>query len=102
MRQGDPDSTLVRAAKLGGTLLIAGACATTGASAGTPAPVSAALPMAVASAHRAWQPSSCDGRLLDKLYYVVCHAAPWRIPRWVAYHLDSTDLPGTVLMAVSG
>ena len=46
--------------------------------------------------HTAWGPSDCDGRLLDRSFYVVCHAGAWRIPRWVAYHLRAGDLPGTV------
>lgn len=77
-------------------LLLAAACATPGSPVESPAPVTAAPPALLGSAHAAWGPSPCDGRLLDRSFYVTCHAATWRIPRWVVYHLLATDLPGTV------
>lgn len=39
-----------------------------------------------------WAPGSCDGRLLDKQFFTVCHAGDWRIPRWVTYRLTMSDL----------
>ena len=77
-------------------LLVAGACATTGAPVEPPAPLTAVPPPLLGSIHTAWGPSSCQGTLLDRSYFVTCHDPSWRIPRWVAYHLKASDLPGTV------
>jgi len=63
----------------------------------TPTPIVAptALPP-TPSIHLAWGPAPCDGTLLDRKFFVVCHAGEWRIPHWVAYHLSASDLPPTV------
>lgn len=77
-------------------LVATGACATTRAPVEATTPLTTASPSLLGSVHTAWGPSSCDGSLLDRSFFVVCHDASWRIPRWVAYHLRASDLPGTV------
>lgn len=36
----------------------------------------------------------CDGTLLIKQFYVICHKNDWKIPGWVTYHLSAEDLKG--------
>jgi len=59
-------------------------------------PPVAAPPLGLVSVHVAWGPSLCNGRLLDREVYVVCHSGEWRIPRWVVYHLTAADLTQAV------
>jgi DNA/RNA endonuclease G (NUC1) len=63
----------------------------------TPTPIVAptALPP-TPSIHLMWGPEPCNGTLLDRKFFVICHAGGWRIPHWVAYHLIASDLPPAV------
>ena len=36
----------------------------------------------------------CDGNLLVKPQYVICHRNDWKIPKWVTYHLSAENLQG--------
>jgi endonuclease G len=78
----------------------AGSCASVRPAVETPGPALAAAPTPpqplLLSVHLARGPSSCNGRLLDRAFYVVCHAGEWRIPRWVLYHLRASDLTPAV------
>jgi endonuclease G len=38
---------------------------------------------------------TCNGTVLVKHYYVICHENDWKIPEWVTYHLTAQDLTGT-------
>ena len=38
---------------------------------------------------------ACDGSMLDKQFFVICHMADWKIARWVGYHLTADKLQGT-------
>lgn len=48
------------------------------------------------SIHLAWGPAPCNGSLLDRRFFVICHVGEWRIPRWVAYHLIASDVTPAV------
>jgi endonuclease G, mitochondrial len=37
---------------------------------------------------------ACDGTILDKQVFVICHSATLKIPLWVGYMLTANDLNG--------
>ncbi|MDA2937082.1 DNA/RNA non-specific endonuclease [Acidobacteria bacterium AH-259-A15] len=39
---------------------------------------------------------TCDGRLLNKQFFVICHNDEWKIPYWVGYYLSKENLTGSV------